>query len=1169
MADRQVKVTLDAEVARYLANMERATAATDKLGDASDKAGGKQSAMSKAGEAAAAVIKNLSAQAVVAGVGAVALGAKVFATGAAYNSLQQNARQALSTLMGGAEKANAQMDKLDAFAKNSPFSKAVFIQAQQQLIGFGVEAKKVIPTLDAVQNAVAGIGGSNQQITEVVTILAKIRSGASFGQEDLNQLADRGINAAALMSKAFGQSEMEFRQTLFGNPLKGKDALKAFDALVEGMGTTFAGTTDKIKAQWTGAADRIKAATRDIGSAMAEPFISKNGGGLAVRWGNDVADVLRGVERATLGVVPVLMGRLVPAITAIDKGFANAKVSINGFSATRLDSELSSLGAHAPALGAVAGAIVSMGVQGIPVLKNFLPAINPVAGALIGLAAASPEVRAAGGDILQAFKPLIPVATQLAATFSQSLNSVLPIAIGLMEATAAVVAPLANAFAAIPAPVVAAGLAFFGARSAISGLEGPLSAVGSVFGNVMESFRASRGVADAMGGSVSTLGAMARAGVAPITAIGGAIKTAFFANPIGLILTAAAGAVALFAAANAEAAEKVAAHNKRTQDLRETLNQVSGAATEGTKESVRTAIATEELGERMSKASVSVKELVDASVGGAEGQKLFRDHMLESGRAAVENAGKTAAAAKVADQLGVSVDTVIGRMVGFSDSSDEVSKALQGAGAKALGYRINIDQIDEAVGGALNSQKVMVGFVEQQRAAFDEAQRVAEKYREAQRALANQQDETTRSNQRFNDALAVARDSTQDLEKRVSALKSALNELSGGAKTAAQAELDLAQTNNSLRDFLAQTDENGQKLYNTFIDAAGALDTSSSSAIQLGRMIESASNDMLGAMLQAYDTAAATGDYAQAMESANSVGNQHVESLKATMRQSGLTEEQINALIQKYGEIPTIVTTMLNDNGTYSATEIAALRVTDAVLKVPNKTIEIDDPNSAAVLDTLRLLGFTVTHLPNGKIEVSTNNVPQVERELKGLAEKKREAKIDASKGVDAVSNWLAQLTQQRTVQINAGYGVSRGPVPNENGGLYSYSGRKVQAFENGGFPSGFYGGGRPIYKFAEENVPWELFVSGKPGEEQRNAAFAMEALDRLGMPVVPASQLQYATALAPTVAPQIIVNPEVSLAGAVLSATIDGRPIELMIDSQITRRDNETARNAGLGFRS
>jgi len=64
--------------------------------------------------------------------------------------------------------------------------------------------------------------------------------------------------------------------------------------------------------------------------------------------------------------------------------------------------------------------------------------------------------------------------------------------------------------------------------------------------------------------------------------------------------------------------------------------------------------------------------------------------------------------------------------------------------------------------------------------------------------------------------------------------------------------------------------------------------------------------------------------------------------------------------------------------------------------------------------------------------------------------------------------------------------------VDRENGGIEEYA--------NGGVREGIYRG-RPggIIKFAEENTDWEAFISGKPGQEQRNRGIAMEALGRLG----------------------------------------------------------------------
>lgn len=70
--------------------------------------------------------------------------------------------------------------------------------------------------------------------------------------------------------------------------------------------------------------------------------------------------------------------------------------------------------------------------------------------------------------------------------------------------------------------------------------------------------------------------------------------------------------------------------------------------------------------------------------------------------------------------------------------------------------------------------------------------------------------------------------------------------------------------------------------------------------------------------------------------------------------------------------------------------------------------------------------------------------------------------------------------------------------VANENGNMYSHG--AVQAFADGGFPSGLYAG-RPggIHKFAEQQTGWEAYISGKPGQEARNTGIALKALSKLG----------------------------------------------------------------------
>src|SRR5690606_24147213 len=199
-------------------------------------------------------------------------------------------RAALTTLLGGAQQANAQMDKLDAFARTSPFAKTTFITAQQQMLAFGIESKKVIPYLDAIQEAVAAAGGSNQQLGEIAFIMAQISSAGKITAQDLMQFGQRGVNAAELIGSQMGKTGAEIRQQITAGTLGADQAL---DALAAGMKEKFDGASANVKMTFSGAIDRVKAAWRDLSADLTKPLVDPNGGGLFVDLLNRLADVLR------------------------------------------------------------------------------------------------------------------------------------------------------------------------------------------------------------------------------------------------------------------------------------------------------------------------------------------------------------------------------------------------------------------------------------------------------------------------------------------------------------------------------------------------------------------------------------------------------------------------------------------------------------------------------------------------------------------------------------------------------------------------------------------------------------------------------------------------------------------------------------------------------------
>lgn len=282
MADRVVKVRLLAEVQEYQQKMREAAKSTRETGTEAEKLAQKRDAFNALGGAALAF----------GGAMTVAAGA-VAKTGIEYNTLQQTSRAALSTLLGGAEAANAQMDKLDEFATTSPFAKQVFIDAQQQLLGFGMEAERVVPTLDAIQNAVAATGGSNQDIAELVRIIAQLEGGVKISAETFNQFGTRGIDAAQLIGDAMGKTGQQIREEVTAGTL---DADTAIQALTDGMQARFSGAADNVKETFDGAMDRVKAAWRDVAAGLMEPLVDPNGGGLLIDAANGVADLMRAFD---------------------------------------------------------------------------------------------------------------------------------------------------------------------------------------------------------------------------------------------------------------------------------------------------------------------------------------------------------------------------------------------------------------------------------------------------------------------------------------------------------------------------------------------------------------------------------------------------------------------------------------------------------------------------------------------------------------------------------------------------------------------------------------------------------------------------------------------------------------------------------------------------------
>jgi tape measure domain-containing protein len=338
MVSEQATIELDIRGADQASRDARNVAdELDRVGESADEAGRKGGLMGRlfdraktglgaAGRAAGALIGGIARVGAAGVAAATVTGAAVWRIGSAYNSLEQGARAAFTTLLGTADAANQMMDNIAAFGRTSPFPRQAFISGTQQLLGFGYEAAEIIPILGTVQDAVAAVGGGVPEIERMIDIFAQVRGQGKITGETLNRLGSLGIDAATLIGDKMGMTGEEIRSAITDGSL---DAGAAMTALADGMDERFGGAAENVKNTWEGAKDRVKGAMRDISSALVDPFISKEGGGMAVEWVNQLATRMRAFEADGLVRLQArlrqLGSALAPAFAAIVDVFSSMR----------------------------------------------------------------------------------------------------------------------------------------------------------------------------------------------------------------------------------------------------------------------------------------------------------------------------------------------------------------------------------------------------------------------------------------------------------------------------------------------------------------------------------------------------------------------------------------------------------------------------------------------------------------------------------------------------------------------------------------------------------------------------------------------------------------------------------------------------------------------------
>lgn len=183
----------------------------------------------------------------------------------------QRAEIAFRTMLGGAEQASAFLRSLQEFAARTPFEFADLVEASKRMMAFGFAAKDVIPTLQAVGDAVAGLGASSETMNRILLALGQIHGKGVVMTQELRQLAEAGIPVWDILAEKLRTDIPGAMQAVQKGAV---DASTGITALLEGLTARFGGLMTQQSQTVTGALSNLRDVSTMVLGELGQELIT-------------------------------------------------------------------------------------------------------------------------------------------------------------------------------------------------------------------------------------------------------------------------------------------------------------------------------------------------------------------------------------------------------------------------------------------------------------------------------------------------------------------------------------------------------------------------------------------------------------------------------------------------------------------------------------------------------------------------------------------------------------------------------------------------------------------------------------------------------------------------------------------------------------------------------
>lgn len=474
------------------------------------------------------------------------------------------------------------------YADKTVYSLADIQNITAQLASNGVKDYDKLAQAAGNLNAVAG--GNSDTFQSVGMVLTQTAGAGKLTTENWNQLANAIPGASGKIQAALldaGAYTGNFRDAM----AKGEISAEEFNQAILSLGfdkaaVDAATSAATIEGAWGNLSAAIVGGMSDALDTM-KPVITGGMNSLAdsITSISEVANTKLKTASAQVGEFSALLKavKIAPGLSAqMGKEASGVIASVKKISDSgeRVRSAFAGLGASisrefAPlktitldSLYSTIARIASISADLVAGFAQIGQSLTPI----IGYAGQAASIL--GGGLLSGLETLLPSLINLGVALGSAGASFSSVLVPAAQAASAVIVPvagvlgdLADVVAGLPAPILAAGVAFLTLRRNMQNEH---------FKNMSSSLMSVGNIATQVAGAPMTALGVGCLNVASgFKKAGAAIKAAFISNPVGIAITALTTVIGFFSTASGEAEEK-------QKELAQTLDQTTGAVTDQT-----------------------------------------------------------------------------------------------------------------------------------------------------------------------------------------------------------------------------------------------------------------------------------------------------------------------------------------------------------------------------------------------------------------------------------------------------------------------------------------------------------------------------------------------------------------------------------------------------------